>query len=363
MPRTLPGVQFIFMLFLLSLSCHVVGQNPSYVSVKPQTGFIIPHSQSISQISDSRPYGAGVEYGWFLKQNRDWERCNCYSKAGLSLLHMNFNAPEILGSSTTLIGYAEPLLNYRGFLKASFRMGTGVSYLSKVYDAETNPENKFFSTRISFLVHADFNLMKFITDHWFINAYFKYNHISNGGMKEPNKGMNFPSYGIGVGYAFQDVRFQEREKKKLNKPVPVVPGIKAFGTLKNTEGGTGTAAKAPSIGVMIKARRKFTPLNAINIGLEGNANYALKKRMEQSEDPVDHREFSFLVGHDFLFGKFAFSQYWGTYIYAPFYKNKDFFQRYSLTYDVYKDFHIGVTLKAHAQVAQNFFVMVGYDFE
>ena len=298
--------------------------NPSYISVKPQYGFIIPHSSSIKEISDFRPYGFEAETGWHLLSDQDWKRCNCYSRAGFTVLHINFNSPDILGASTNLIAFAEPFFNYRGFVLTSVRMGVGASYLSKVYDAETNPENKYFSSHLSFLVHLDLNITKYISDQWFLQGYFKYNHISNGGIAKPNKGMNFPTYGLGVGYSFDRVHFTEKKKKKLKNP-PVVPSIQAFGTLLSTGPDDEIYERKLSTGLILKGRKKISRVNALNAGIEGTFDFSVKEKMKEADDPKDYKQLSALVGHDFVFGKFIFSQYWGTYIYAPYYENKNFF--------------------------------------
>jgi len=337
--------------------------NPFYFSLKPQYGFIIPHSGSIKNVSDFDPFGIEAEGGWHLLKNEDWERCNCYSRAGFSIFHINYNAPDILGSSTNLIAFAEPFFNYEGFVLSSVRMGVGASYLSKVYDAETNPENMFFSSHLSFLVHLDVNLTKYLTDRWFLHGYFKYNHISNGGIAKPNKGMNFPTYGLGLGYSFNRVHFEEKQKKELKKPTPIIPSVQAFGTLLSAEQDDEIYERSLAMGVLFKGRKKITQINALNAGIEGTVDFSVKKKMKDATNPRDYKQLSALVGHDFVFGNFIFSQYWGTYIYAPFYENRNFFQRYGLTYQLFENFRMGVTLKAHAEVAENFNLLIEYDLK
>lgn len=334
--------------------------NPAYIALKPGYGFIIPHSEAIKDVSFTNPVSIEIETGWHLLQNRDWERYNCYSRAGLSLLYSNYQYPEVLGSSLNLIAFAEPFINYKGKLRSSIRMGFGASYLTKVYDSGANPENKFFSSPLSFIVHADYNLIKYFNKKWFITAYFKYNHISNGGISKPNKGMNFPSYGIGAGYSFQPIEFKNREKRKLQKPNPFIFSIHAFGTMAEVNDSDFQGRK-PSVGAGVKVRKHVSIVNAFNAAVEGIFDFGVKELMNDEPDPRDYKQFSFLIGHDFVIADFIFSQYWGTYLYAPYYLNRTFFQRYSLTYQILPKFHAGVTLKAHAQVAENFNLMLKYD--
>jgi hypothetical protein len=362
----MPPFRKLFIIGILSLiSLHVVAQkdtlNPAYMAVKPQYGFILPHSKTIQHLSHTNPYGIEAEYGWYLTGTEDWKRCNCYSRAGFSFMYIDYANPDVLGQSLNLIAYAEPLLAYRGNWKASVRMGVGFSYLTKVYDAETNPENLFFSFPLSYLVHLDVNLTRNITEKAYFFLYGKYNHISNGGVKEPNKGMNFPTMGIGLGYNLDPLKFPEKEKVPLKKPVPVIPEISTFmsGRSIHVEG---ASEYKLALGINLKAWRKVSRLNALSIGMEGVYDRSLFNRQEARDNFILNSYYSVLAGHAFVFGRFIFSQEWGTYLYAPYYY-QDFFQRYTLTYRVFDKLRMGVTLKAHAEVAENFNIIISYDLK
>ncbi|MFW6019810.1 MAG: acyloxyacyl hydrolase [Bacteroidales bacterium] len=361
MPRQILCVLTI-LLFFVSAEAQNKDANPLYLSFKPQYGFIIPHSPAIKDISDTNPFGFDMEAGWNLLQKKDWNRCNCYSRAGFLFNHTNFNYPEVLGASNNLSAFVEPYLNHRGFVLTSVRMGAGLSYITKVYDEQSNPENMFFSSPLSFLVHIDLNAVKYLSDNWFLHAYFKYNHISNGGSSKPNKGMNFPTFGLGAGYSFKKVNFKDREKIKSDIDGPVKLTTRLFGTLKQVDEENQLNDRNLSMGILLRGQKKFSAINAVNVGVEGVSDFAFKKKMEELSLSTDHRQISFLVGHSFVFSKFDFTQYWGTYIYAPAYENKNFFQRYSLSYEFFDNFSFGVTLKAHAQVAENFNLLLGYTF-
>jgi len=341
-----------------SLRAQDTTQNPVFLGVKPQYGFIIPHTNKIRDVSQSRPYGLQVDYGWVLSQQKDWLRCNCYSKAGFSLLHINYNRPQILGSSTNLIMFAEPFFNYRGDVLTSLRMGVGPSYLSKIYDRETNPENLFFSSHLSFIIHLDLAVHFRVNDQWFVNIYGKYNHISNGGIDEPNNGMNFPTFGVGVDHMLDPVQLKTREPAPL-KDRGIVPSVGAFATLKNVVVGRDEVKKRTfGFGVTAQVRKGISRLNALSLGAEYLWDGEI---LEESGGDEEHQQISLLAGHDLTFGKFVFSQYWGTYLYAPYY-TRHFFQRYTLTYQLTEHLHAGVTLKAHAETAHNFNVLIKYQF-
>ncbi|MFO8087036.1 MAG: acyloxyacyl hydrolase [Bacteroidales bacterium] len=353
-----------FVAALLNLATLQAGdtiKNPLYIAVKPQYGFIIPHSVSIRDISTTNPYGLEVETGWHLVQQRSWNKFNTYSRAGFSLNYSNFDNPDVLGSSWNLLAFAEPYIFHKRQIRMSLRMGAGISYITNVYHENNNPDNLFFSSPLSFMVNADLNILKYIDKQWFVSAYFKYNHISNGGISKPNKGMNYPTYGLGVGYSFEPVAFKDWEKKTLTSAEKKVQySLHAFATLTEVDDQDFEGRK-PAFGVLLSSRKRVSVIHAFTLGLEGLVDYKVKELMNDEPEPRDHHQFSMLVGHDFVVGDFVFSQYWGTYIYAPYYLDRAFFQRYSLTYRILPQLHAGVTLKAHAQVAENFNVLVSYD--
>jgi hypothetical protein len=351
---------FLIIFFVQQANGQKDSLNPSYMAVKPQYGFIIPHSKTIKLLSQTDPYGIEGEYGWFLTREKDWERCNCYSRAGFSMLCVDYDNPSVIGQSYNFIAFVEPLLNYKGNIRASVRMGAGVSYLTQIYDPVTNPQNKFFSTHLSYLVHLDVNLTTFITKDIFLTLYGKYNHISNGGVKKPNLGMNFPTYGLGVGYKFDKLDFPAKTKKPLEKPIPVIPYTGTFFTTRTIHVEDGDELTL-SIGSFFKARRSVSRINSLTAGFEGVYDRSLPARKDENAGGLQNTYYSFLIGHSFIFGKFMFSQEWGTYLYAPFYEDRTFFQRYSLTFQFSEKFRAGVTLKAHAEVAENFNVLMTYD--
>lgn len=347
----------IFLLFFTSAWPQDSASNPVFWGLKPHYGFIIPHSKAIRDISSSSPYGMGLDYGWVLAQEQDWQRCNCYSRAGFSVLYANYGNPEVLGSSLNLIMFAEPYLDFKGDWKTSLRMGVGPSYITKVYDEEENPENLFFSSHLSFIIHLDLTFHIRVSERWFLNVYAKYNHISNGGIDEPNKGMNFPTFGAGMDHTLEPLQLDPRQPEPVEDK-GIVPSLGVFATMKNVVVGEGDVKKRTfGFGALAKARKNVTRLNALSLGAEYLWDGEIR---EKTAGNHKHRQVSLLAGNELLFGKFIFSQYWGTYLYAPYYK-KNFFQRYALTYQVSEHLRLGVTLKAHAEVAQNFNVLIDYD--
>ena len=119
--------------------------------------------------------------------------------AGIQAGYLNFQNPDVLGSAFELTFFAEPIITHRRNFMFSIRGGTGISYHTKYYDKLENPSNLFFSTRFAFPLFIGARFKYRIADHTYITLSGCYNHISNGGFKQPNKGMNFPTTGPWTG--------------------------------------------------------------------------------------------------------------------------------------------------------------------
>lgn len=335
--------------------------NPICLSLKPQYGLIIPHSSKVEHLTNTNPFGLEIDLSWLMLKEKNWEQCNCFSKTGVSFLYINYDNPEIVGSSFNLIGFAEPFFIRSDRFLFSARMGVGLSFIDKIYDKIDNPENMFFSTHLSFIVHIDINSYYQINDKYSLMCFGKYNHISNGGVKQPNYGMNFPSFGFGITYFPKDkVSFPKRLKRAHTSEM--FYNLYSFGMVKKIKENEFFPEKTTYIfGFYGLVGRTVSVLNGFSLGFEYINDGGAKEEIARKEIDKDHQKISGVVGHHLLFGKFDFSQYWGTYIYAP-YKPANFFQRYSISYKLSNHFLGGVTLKAHGDAADSFQLLLGYSF-
>jgi len=361
MKKFLYGVLFYLCFHVSILIGSDTIQNPIHFALKPQYGLILAHSSKIEGLTNTNPFGFEAELSWLRVKDKNYQQCNCYSKAGFSFLYINYSNPSVLGSSYNLIGFAEPFLIRKNHFLFSVRMGVGLTYIDHIYDEIDNPENLFFSTHFAFITHIDLNAYYKLNEQLSLMAYAKYNHISNGGTKSPNYGMNFPTFGLGLNYSpNRSFDFPDFEKQKF------IPfwffNLSSFGTFKTIQKDDNHPEKSTLVfGFYGLVGRKVTKLNGFSIGAEYLNDGFAKEKIERQGLNLDHQQVSFLIGHHLLFGRFDFSQYWGTYVYAP-YKIRSFYQRYTLTYKITQHIYTGATLKAHGDWADNFNLIIGYSF-
>ena len=356
----------ILVLFINSIYASDTASIVYSLGLKIHYGNILPHAKDLWEFGVYNPYGAQIDFGWYRDIEKSWEQCKCHSKIGLSLIWFNFGYPEVLGNSYNPIFYYEPLLSYKKKFYTSLKAGFGPSFLDNPYHEINNPENEFFSSWLSYILLLHLNFKYRITPQFEVNLSACYNHISNGGMKQPNRGINFPSFNIGFDYQFKTYDLSDRSSKdsKDYKKEKIRTDIAIYGTAKAINARDEYKEKIlPVYGIYGSVSKRLSRMNAIVGGAEWVSDGYVKELMIRREENIDHHNASVIIGHELLIGKIIFSQNLCFYVYNPYESEDDvLYQRYSLRYQLTDHLFTGFTLKAHRHVAHIFDVRFGVCF-
>ncbi|MBW1297617.1 acyloxyacyl hydrolase [Aquimarina litoralis] len=329
--------------------------NPTFYGLKSHYGFIIAHSPELKPISQTNPYGIQLEYSWLKTSDKAWKTCFCYGRSGFSFAYFNYNNPDILGSSYNLIYFVEPYFTYKGPLRFSLRGSVGATYLDTIFDEETNPENVLFSTPLSFFLSLSLNLNYHINNKYAINLSANYNHISNGGQKQPNKGMNFPTFSIGIDRVINNVPLKRKPQSLRSYETSLDYYFGSFASLRSSDR-EAEASNHLLIGLMGGVLKPLSGINGLNAGVE--LWYDFSDREIAKQRGIDDSAFSSAItaGHQFSIGSFYFLQSFGFYLTRP--KNIQgnwLYQRYSFWYSIGKSkrWTLGASLIAYGKVADH----------
>lgn len=357
---------FLFILFLI-LSLVAKSSQDSLkpaiaLGVRPHYGFVILHSQDVRPIGQSYPRGLSLDVSWHRISQQTFTGCLCFPRIGISTTFWDFHKPDVLGYGVTSVFFLEPFFGATQRTSLSIRSGFGLAFANKPYDEISNPENLSYSTRFSFALVLAANLNYRLNNRIMLSLSANYNHISNGGMKEPNKGINYPTASIGMDYYLgQGVKF--RKYKSTGWRIEAVKRNRYYfwfsGTAKQVSG-SGETKRYPVIGVNARFARQVSRVNAISLGLDYLLDGAHRKEVESSGDGYDHKKAGMLIGNEFLLGKFNFSQQFGIYFYDPYNRDADVYQRYGLDYQITPKLFSGIGLKAHGHVADFLDFRIGY---
>lgn len=356
----------ICLLFSISITStdHVFSQDPGdslnvvkLVGLKFHVGSVLIHSRELRPIKDSYPTGGEFDLAWHKISQKAWESCMCYPKLGIALTYWGFDNREILGQGLTGLFYIEPVFNTKGRVNYSVRAGLGLSYQNSPYDSITNPNNLSYSSYIGFPLQLGGTVHFRIKSRWLLNGTLVYNHISNGGVRQPNKGINWPSAAIGMAYYLNDFEFRKRAVNNWRDNGPPQRRLDFTFFMAHEEPEDNLFLFSP--GLEIKWSRQFARVNAYTLGGEIMYDNGTGYVLDQDGDDSSPVKAGLAGGHEFLLGKFLFSQQFGVYLSNPNPMHADVYQRYGLVYRINKKFNTGINLKAHGHVANFIDVRVG----
>jgi len=192
-----------------------------------------------------------------------------------------------------------------------------------------------------------------LNHHWWLNTSVNYQHQSNGGFKEPNKGINWPTAGLTVSYQQQARRYYTgviaKEKFWVNAPIRWDIGL--FGMAKISLNKNGKSSRLPLLGLSFQGSKQVGRLSALTAGIEIYRDAALRVRLKMDSIKASSVKAGIALGHEFILGKFLFSQRLGLYIFdqTPYYDQ--LYHRWSIHYRISRFFGAGFNLQAHRHIA------------
>ncbi len=337
---------------------------PKVLSLETHQGFIIIHSRSIRNIKNSYPRGLNLDLSLHDNSARAWNTCHCYPRTGFSFSYFDFDHRRILGRGYILSFYIEPFFRLGERFSFSVKGTSGLGYLTKPYDKETNPNNRSYSVPVNGYLQVKTGLNYRLAPRWILSFSANYNHISNGGIEKPNKGINFPTASIGIDRVIEPHPFPERERVK-EEAFQDTPHWEVNAFLGTKERNNGSEKSHLIPGVQGFYNHQIAPLHSLRVGTEWIVNRAIRDKIRErvvKRSLLQHHRGTLLAGHAFLLGKFRFSEQLGIYLFRPFEDEDPVYQRYSLTYQLSERFQIGLGLKAHRHVADFLDFRVGVRF-
>lgn len=107
----------------------------------------------------------------------------------------------------------------------------------------------------------------------------------------------------------------------------------------------------PLIGLSAQAAKQVGRINALTLGTEIYRDEQLRVRLKKDSIKASPVKAGILFGHEFLLGKFLFSQRLGLYVFdqTPYYDQ--LYHRWGIQYQVSRHFRAGFNLLAHRHVA------------
>ena len=341
------------------LNNDTISNNMFSVAMHQHYGFIIIHSTEIRAIKDSYPTGTELTFNWQKMNQKSWDLCYCYPRIGVLVSFFDFDNKSILGYGYNVAGFIEPFFPINQKINISFRLASGLSFNTNPYDSIENPNNLSYSLPINEYSQLAGSIHYAVNSKLRIILSVNYNHISNGGLKQPNKGINYPTVSIGADYIpeprpyINRIRTRYNGEKKIRYnfsssyfPKKIIENDKYFSVVGLTTG----------------ISKQIGRINALTADLEWIWDGTLKWQVKKSNEHKDYQRGAILIGHEFLMGRIIFSQKLGIYLYDKLKYNDSLYQKYGINLFLSENVFTGLHIKAHRHIADFMQVQIGYSF-
>lgn len=348
---------------LITLSLSVNAQRYKGYQVNLLPGFLIAHREYMANM-EAHTYGVELIYsgnfsGW---KQMDENYRNLMWGTGLSFF--NLGNRSLNGLTFAWHIHVEAMLKQRKHSLSTLRFGSGVGYIDRPYDLQTNKKNKAIGSKLN-------GNMQIMLKHYIdlgkktsLALGIGITHYSNGNFRRPNLGINMAHLSLGI---LRKVNFVD--------PVPSKDLGKLFPD-RGFEFNLGYARKQIAVadtrffniystGLMYYFRHNKTRLWRFGTEFFFDKTYPYSLFNEASlknNKLPDFTEVAVKVGHEFQFGRISVVTDLGTYLYRPNEYKKRVYFSIGFNYALGKNFVAQTRLKSHMAVADYFYWSAGYRF-
>jgi hypothetical protein len=327
-------------------------KKPLVLGLNLQYGNIYAHTKPVQNVANAKPSGIELEFSHQKIDDSTWNMCNCYPRSGIATSYFDFHN-SILGKSGIVAYFLEPTYRVGNRFQLYIRGTVGVSYLSNPYNPVKAPDNRSYGLYFNPYLHVGAGLGCRVNKHVVVRLMGNFHHISNGGNKEPNRGVNWLTGSVGVLYTPADNTLPKFERKRSDfwkgKKGLVDVGVMAAPAQGYSSYLEGTRQNL--FGVFGQYTKQIGRTSALTGGVEVYYSEIDEAVTTIEKGSASHLFAGVHAGHAFLLGRVTFKQQLGVYIFNQTNYFTDVYLRWGLDYKLSKHFLVGVNLKAHTDNA------------
>ena len=292
-----------------------------------------------------------IEISWIFHANGDklWHKFYHYPEYGLAYVLMDLGSPTILGYSHGVLPFVNfPLTSFNRKLSAGFRVGSGMSYITKKYHRTENFKNSAISTHINALVSFNLEGRYLITNDLSARLGFHLTHLSNGTLKKPNAGLNYPVMSFGLAYRYRDQKENNEYRLKFVDKQNRIQ-LFGYGSYKEAKGAGGPKYNVGALS--LEYTRPIKTLWRFGIALDMMYDESSAFLMEYKKIPYDSKwqtvSSGVTLSTEIMLDRLSAVVHFGKYIKNPSREGGTVYQRIGLRYRFAERFWMHLALKTH----------------
>ena len=336
------------------------------LSANVHYGYIMSHRSNMAHLIKGHIYGGELNYVFRTSGNKYWHQLHNYPEFGLSLFHIDLVNPQQLGTWEALYPYVNLRLNKRRFkVSSNLRLGLGIAYITKAFDAKKNHKNTAIGSHLNGFVNLRYNIDYYFTPAFRLEFGAGLSHASNGSSKTPNLGLNIMTLNLGIAYVFGNKIMELKKdtlpdfKKHFTHSVYAVFGIKEM----MPAGGK----KYTAYGINYTLLRTLNRKNSLGAGIDLFYNNATVKQWEKNDTIITQKfgdifQAGIKLAYSFNMHRVSLPVEFGVYTYKRQPENGIFFHRIGFRYRFTNHLIANFGLLSHFAKADYFEYGLGYQF-
>jgi len=340
-----------------------------YFTASYQNGYVFPTNDFVRGINAENDVIDAFQTFTikFIKQTigtKSWEQNYKYPEYGLVMSVLNFYNPEEIGLPIAFFGYfSAPFLRTEKFIFA-YEVGLGIAFNWKNYSPANLYNNAIGAKETSYIdlgLKTRFKLAKRLS----ADVGFSLSHFSNGRLKEPNFGLNTIAPKLSLHY-----KINAQKTKWIVSDLPKFKAknelyLSTFYGLKNiiydslnislSEKYEGESFTVFGISALLNRQIGYKSKIGLGFDISYDGSHQTQISINNCYTEVsagkltDNIHISVYPSYELVINKVSLVLQPGFYIYRDHIENQNpvFYQRVGLKYNFYKDFYIGLNLRAY----------------
>jgi Lipid A 3-O-deacylase (PagL) len=190
--------KYLIWIFCFNFFC-LKAQLPKGISLESSLYFgkVLKHTPKLR--FELPPLSMGLDFH-LTKQlygQKAWHEWMNYPSVGLSLVYYDIGS-ESLGKALGLFPTIDLRFRTRPKFQSKMQIGLGLAYLTRYYDALTNPDNNAVGSNVNGTAQIKWQNQYAVSENWQILFGLSVTHYSNGSSQQPNFGINIGAAQFGV---------------------------------------------------------------------------------------------------------------------------------------------------------------------
>lgn len=355
MKKLYGGLYIILLCFFYNN--YLFSQDKYYLELKPFSGFVAPHRVGMESLAQDPIFGTEINFIFQSNSDNVFDKFYNYPYIGGGISIEYLGNPSMLGNSYSTYAFMEFKTLKHSNLNLNVRIGGGLAYLTKKYDAVNNPENIAIGSKLTF--HFNLGLIMYYSipnTNLDLRLSGGLIHNSNGSVKKPNLGLNQVFFSGGVAYKFKESKKDSVKTQKVNKAYAPHEFHAMATIIKNDDYTTDYIGRngnyyCSTFAIGYNYRYSFLGKVGISFDLFHNQNFYyyydehVRELIRKYDSPKDILRSGISLGHELIYKKIGLITYIGTYVNRSIKPDDYFYFRVGLRYYPIKNIYVNITLK------------------